>query len=354
MVVNNCPCISTNLDLNVGKDDRVYLFHKITKKSYVIGKEEYSLLLKADGTKNYEELSAISRCYSKEDIERLFIKFEELHFVNDNEKNYKDGKKRFQKKIGLINGNRLISEDAVWNRILAFALKYLSIPLFATSLIGLLLSGRLNEEMMNGIQEFRSILWMLPMIWISVSLHELGHASIARSYKMNVPEIGIMIYIFMPYAYTNLSYIATLSKKRQRLCVLFAGMLMNFLLAGIAFGTAFFIKPEISKYFVLYGVSNITLIITNLLIFFKLDGYFIFQEMIGEENLREKSIASVKNTFVTAMNRIINRQPYILQYEKTDTEPADKIFYFSFGILVVSYIPVILVSWVVNIISYFV
>lgn len=352
--LNKCPCISANLDFNIVNDNEVHLFHRITKKNYVIGMEEYSLMIQADGTKSYEELSQTSSCYSEEIIEMLFMKFEELHFVNDTQTINKDERKWFRKRIGLINGNRLIPENSAWNKIFAFILKYVSVPLFISSIVALIINNRFSTEYMQGIQELRSALIMLPMIWISISLHEFGHASVARSYKVNVPEIGIMLYICMPYAYTNLSYIATLKKKRQRLCVLFAGMLMNFFLAGIAFWIAFFLPENMSKYFALYGISNITLVITNLLIFFKLDGYFIFQELIGESNLRGKSIEYVKVVFAGFVEKIRNKQPYVLQYERVERDITDKIFYFFFGMLTISYIPIILASWIINLIFYFI
>ena len=229
----------------------------------------------------------------------------------------------------------------------------MAIPLFIISAVAIALNDEIDANYMMELQGLSSAIIMLPMIWISITLHEFGHASVARSYKVNVPDIGIMIYIVMPYAYTNLSFIATLKKKSQRLCILFSGMLMNFLLAGIAFMISLAIPGDISKYFILYGVSNITLIITNLLIFFKLDGYFIFQELIGENSLREKSIQYIKVCFMNVIEKVHNKQSYVLQYEHSDRDLTDDLFYFIFGILSVSYIPIIIVSWIINMIFYF-
>lgn len=351
--LRNYPCISTYLDFNRKNDKEVYLFHKKTKKSYVIGMEEYFLLLQADGTKSHEELAKKSNRYTKEKIEQLFLKFEELRFVNDTIELNDTERRWFRKKIGLINGNKLILDNALWNKVIAFLLKYLALPLFIFSIFAIALNNKFDAEYMQELQELRSALVMLPMIWISISLHEFGHASVARSYKVNVPEIGIMLYIIMPYAYTNLSFIATLKKKSQRLCILFSGILMNFLLSGISFLAALFVPFGISGYFILYGVANITLIITNMLIFFKLDGYFIFQEIIEEDSLREKSMQYVKTIFKDMIEKVWNKRSHVLQYERSGRDLADNIFYFVFGSLFVSYVPIIIVSWIINMIFYF-
>lgn len=352
--LRNYPCISTYLDLNIKNDKEVYLFHKKTKKSYVIGMEEYFLLLQADGTKSYQELAQKSNSYTKEKIEQLFLKFEDLRFVNDTIELNDTEHRGLRRKIGLINGNKLILDNALWNKVIAFLLKYLALPLFIFSVVAIVLNDKFNTDYMRELQELQSALVMLPMIWISISLHEFGHASVARSYEVNVPEIGIMLYIIMPYAYTNLSFIATLKKKSQRLCILFSGILMNFLLSGISFLVALFVPFGMSRYFILYGVANTTLIITNLLIFFKLDGYFIFQEIIEEDSLREKSIQYVKFIFKYMIEKVRNKQSYVLQYERSGRDLADNIFYFAFGILFVSYIPIIIVSWILNMIFYFI
>lgn len=351
--LTNYPCISTYLDLNIKNDKEVYLFHKKTKKSYVIGMEEYFLLLQADGTKSYQELAQKSNSYTKEKTEQLFLRFEELRFVNDKIELIDTERKWFRRKIGLLNGNKLILDNALWNKVLAFLLKYLALPFFIFSVVAIALSEKINADYVQKLQEVQSALVMLPMIWISISLHEFGHTSVARSYKVNVPEIGVMLYMIMPYAYTNLSFIATLKKKSQRLCILFSGILMNFLLSGISFMAALFVPLGISRYFILYGVANITLIITNLLIFFKLDGYFLFQEIIEEESLREKSIQYVKFIFQDMIEKVQHRQSHALQYERSGRDLADSIFYFVFGILFVAYIPIIIVSWIINMIFYF-
>lgn len=46
-------------------------------------------------------------------------------------------------------------------------------------------------------------------------IHELSHTIAARHYGVNVPEIGIMLYFFIPCAYTNISGINLLKSKKE-------------------------------------------------------------------------------------------------------------------------------------------
>jgi putative peptide zinc metalloprotease protein len=50
-----------------------------------------------------------------------------------------------------------------------------------------------------------------------VTLHELGHAFTLKYYGGIVPEIGLLIMMLMPAAYTNTTDSYCLVKRRQRI-----------------------------------------------------------------------------------------------------------------------------------------
>ncbi|WP_413167945.1 hypothetical protein ACL6C3_14670 [Capilliphycus salinus ALCB114379] len=67
-----------------------------------------------------------------------------------------------------------------------------------------------------------------------VTLHELGHAFTLKQYGGIVPEIGLLIMMFMPAAYTNTTDSYCLVKRYQRILVIAAGVIVQFTIAAIA------------------------------------------------------------------------------------------------------------------------
>ena len=284
--MDNKPCISIHLICEVLDDARVALFNKLTKKSYFIGAEEYKLLITADGTLTIRQIAEHSNLYSADQVDSLFLTFHRLGFLSDEHKDKKhivrEGKLRF--KLGVFNGNKIFKADSLLTKILSSLIIHCSLLLLTTGL--LVFRHNFNPEWMEGIAVWENALVLLPAIWISISLHELGHAIIARSYHIPVPEIGILIFVFVPYVYTNLSFI-TMLKRREKLHALFGGLYVNMAIAGCCFLCVPY-TGGFSSFFLICGLANITLLITNMIIFFKLDGYFILHEIIWERNLYYK------------------------------------------------------------------
>ncbi|MBU3228118.1 site-2 protease family protein [Clostridium algidicarnis] len=197
--------------------------------------------------------------------------------------------------------------------------------------------GNFNIETWRTGVSLISTFLMIPMLLITILFHEIAHAIVARNYNVNVPEIGFKIYYFIPLAYTNLTFIALLDSKKQRNITLFAGCFMNFLLAGISFILACFFKGNLCVFCIAYGVENIILILTNMTIFFKLDGYYIYQELMEEKNLREKSMVYFKSTVIAKLTKLYKQSKDKVNIEIITLSTNNNIFYFLFGAICYMY-----------------
>lgn len=349
--IESMPCRQSNLSIDI-VDDNITVFHPDTKKSYIIGEAEYNVLIHLDGVNSYETLAAYSGKYSVEQVKALLIQFEKMGFISGKKASENIEKGLFKRrKLGIIDGNKFIKTNSWFTRISYFVLVYLSIPLF-------IVGGLVYYRGTNGFRsiQFQEVLSMTPLLHIVsfiiiATLHELSHAVIARKNNIPVPEIGIMLYICMPYVYTNMSYIRLLRSRWKRILCLIGGILLNILLAGIFFFIAGIIPIENKLILEEIAYMNLILVISNLMIFFKLDGYFILQEIIGETYLREKSIEKVKIVISEVMQMTARKERSKVKYERTRKDR--NMFYVVFGMLAIGYIPVMLISFAMNLLGYF-
>lgn len=349
------PCISQHVEVYFEREGSITVYNRMTGKTYSIGRKEYDILKNLDGTKTSEELSLISKSYSVDEIDSLISKFETIGFIRNKEIKSKINILKIKK--GLINANKWINPNHIIPKILAFIIIYLSIPLF---LVGLYL-GYKNINLIYKILENSitspSIIILIPTTLFVLSLHELGHAIVARNKGVNVPDIGIMLYWFMPCAYTNLTGITFIQSKAVKLLIFFSGMFVNMGLSGIALILLQFTSGKLYDFLIWFAVSNLSIILVNLLIFLKLDGYFILQELLCEKKLREKSFKYIKDGIMSFYNRksrigkkrLLYHGEFLNYAGKSDLNNS---VYWLYGVLSILYIPIILLVTVSTIISF--
>ncbi len=160
-----------------------------------------------------------------------------------------------------------------------------------------------------------ALIFSLALYYISILIHEIGHAS--ACYKFNVPggEIGFGFYFLFPAFYSDVSNAWRLPRN-QRLIVDLGGVYLQGLFCAflmIIFGIT---KNLIFIYPALLIVGNI---IMNLNPFLRFDGYWIMSDLLNIPNLRSKSrisfrllIRSLKNRSEVWKNNKMNR--YLVAY----------------------------------------
>ncbi len=122
-------------------------------------------------------------------------------------------------------------------------------------------------------------------------LHECGHAFTVKYFGRDVNRGGLFLMFGMPGAFVDTTDM-WLAPKFARLAVTAAGPLVNLILGGAAALLAL-AYPEAAGDLGRFAFINYVLILTNLIPFIKLDGYYLLMDAVEIANLRERAIAFV-------------------------------------------------------------
>jgi putative peptide zinc metalloprotease protein len=126
-------------------------------------------------------------------------------------------------------------------------------------------------------------------------MHETSHAAMAMKYGLKPRKVSVSIYLFSPIIYITIPGIYTLSRNK-RLLVHSAGILMNFFLFSLSVVSLPFVSGILRDVMLLTAFNNLGLIVTNIVPFLPLDGYFILMNLLKIPNLRritKKKLLSV-------------------------------------------------------------
>ena len=143
----------------------------------------------------------------------------------------------------------------------------------------------------------------LMLIFVGVKLlHELAHALTARHFGADCHECGIMLLIFTPVLYTNVTDSWTLPR-RQRMWVTASGILVELFIASVCLllwwqATDGPLRAMLLNTVLLCSVNTLLFNGNPLLRF---DGYFLLSDALGVPNLSERAMRAVRATLVSAV-----------------------------------------------------
>ena len=130
-------------------------------------------------------------------------------------------------------------------------------------------------------------LWLL-LVWTVLKLaHEFAHGIFCRHFGSAVREIGAIFVLFVPMGYVDATASLGIASKWRRIMVAFAGIYMEFFLAGLA-ALAWARTPEGSLAATLHAVvitSTVVTLFFNANPLMRFDGYFILSDLLGISNL---------------------------------------------------------------------
>lgn len=167
-----------------------------------------------------------------------------------------------------------------------------------------------------------------------VTLHELGHAFTLKHYGGIIPQIGLLMIMFMPAAYTDTSDSYCLVKRYQRVLVIGAGVLVQLIIAAISLFLWNGSSPGTWLNFLSYLLMSAALftVALNLNPLAKFDGYYLAVALTGINNLRSRSFGFYKNLFTRKPIQETGKDALILAIYA----PLSFVYiYFVFGFLFV-------------------
>lgn len=136
-------------------------------------------------------------------------------------------------------------------------------------------------------------LFFFMLSFISVTFHELGHASAAHHYGAKHGGIGGGFYLFMPVYFADVTDIWKLTKQ-QRIVVNLAGMYFEiiYVLFLISIGVIFSFPILI-----IFGCIILMSSLRNLNPFMRSDGYWVLSDAMEKPNLMSHGFIKIKQIF---------------------------------------------------------
>jgi putative peptide zinc metalloprotease protein len=159
------------------------------------------------------------------------------------------------------------------------------------------------DDLQARLPETQALLTASNLVWLSLLLaivkvlHELGHGLTCKRFGGECHELGVMLLVFTPTLYCNVSDIWTIRSKWQRIAVSAAGMWVEVLIAAAATLLWWFSQPGLFhtlclNLMFLCGVSTLVFNGNPLL---RYDGYFVLADWLEIPNLQQQAQTAVRS-----------------------------------------------------------
>jgi putative peptide zinc metalloprotease protein len=200
----------------------------------------------------------------------------------------------------------LIHPDRFLTRTLPYVSKLASKPaLFiyiSLSLLGIIFLMGQFQEFLHTFTYFFNLEGIITYgIAISVVkiIHEFAHAYTAKYYKIHVPTMGLAFLVMWPVLYTDVTDSWKLQSRKERLAISSAGMLAEFVCAGLCTLGWTLSSPGLlqSAFFVISSATWITSLLVNINPALRYDGYYILSDIWGIDNLQQRAFAVTRWRF---------------------------------------------------------
>jgi putative peptide zinc metalloprotease protein len=176
---------------------------------------------------------------------------------------------------------------------------FLMLGLAAAALI--FTNFELFQSKLPTFQEFfaaKNWIWLAIVLALTKIAHELGHGLACRRFGAQCHEMGLMLLVFTPCLYVNVSDSWLLPNKWKRIFISAAGMYVELILASIAVFVWWFSHPGLLNQLALnvIFVCSVSTLIMNANPLLRYDGYYILSDWLEIPNLRSKATALVQRT----------------------------------------------------------
>ncbi|MBF0179967.1 MAG: HlyD family efflux transporter periplasmic adaptor subunit [Magnetococcales bacterium] len=195
-------------------------------------------------------------------------------------------------RIPLFDPDRWLQKTLPWVRW-AFSKKFF-LASGVAGLMGLHFIMRQWEIAMATFSEtdmVTEVLFITLAMFLTKAIHELGHAYAAVRYGCRVPTIGVAFLMLLPVLYTDTSEVWKVASRHRRLVVAAAGIIAELLLTAWASLLWGLLPSGGTKdaLFFLATVSWISTLVLNASPFLRFDGYYLFADWLGIDNLHDRA-----------------------------------------------------------------
>lgn len=159
------------------------------------------------------------------------------------------------------------------------------------------------QEFSNRLPGFREFFsagnWLLLAVVMSVVkiLHEFGHGVSCRRYGGQCHELGLLLLVFTPCLYCNVTDAWIIPSKWRRAMIGAAGIYVELLLAAACTWIWWFTEPGLLNHLCINTmfVCSVSTLMFNANPLMRYDGYYILSDLLEIPNLRQKANALVRS-----------------------------------------------------------
>lgn len=289
------PIISPELSIQRFSDSE-YLLHQKEYGHYVkVSKRVYLLLDLIDGKKNFQLISdEYNSKYNEEITPELpynlfFKKLSKYGLLTNTSDLAKYVEKPDYLKLSFtIIGEETLSKITPLFKFL-FTPKLIRLFFIISSVICLATLWHSFEEIKDFFYMFipttEAVLIFFGIMFLSVTLHEIGHVSAAKFYGAKHRGIGGGFYLFTPVYYADVTDIWRLPRK-QRIMVNLAGVYFELIFCSFLCVLSVLIS---NSYLGVMAFIVFIHSLYNLVPFIRNDGYWVLSDALDTPNLSKKS-----------------------------------------------------------------
>lgn len=137
----------------------------------------------------------------------------------------------------------------------------------------------------------RNWLGLALVLGLTKVCHELGHALTCRRFGGQCPELGVMLLVFTPCLYANVSDSWRIPEKWKRMAISFAGIYVELLLAALATLVWWSSQPGLVNQLALnvMFVCSVGTLLFNANPLMKYDGYYLLADWLEIPNLKQRA-----------------------------------------------------------------
>ncbi len=139
-------------------------------------------------------------------------------------------------------------------------------------------------------------LWLAAVLGVTKILHEFGHGLACKRFGGECHELGLMLLVFTPCLYCNVSDAWMIGSRWRRAAIGAAGMYVELILASLATFVWWLSEPGLLNHLALnvMFVSSVSTLLFNANPLMRFDGYYILADLLEIPNLRQKSAAVIQ------------------------------------------------------------
>ena len=159
-----------------------------------------------------------------------------------------------------------------------------------------------------------NLLWLAAALALVKSLHELGHAVACKHFGGECNRLGLMLLVFTPALYCDVSDAWMFASRWRRIAVSAAGMAVELVLAALALLLWSVTEPGWINALCLniVFVCSVGTVLINGNPLLRYDGYYILADLLGTPNLRQQASAAVSRGLAWLLAGVTLEQPRLL------------------------------------------